>query len=128
MAQHTVLAQQGTDAIVTAATVSKTCLCNTYLDTPPHKCGKCVDYKYLNGPFSDEEEDNCDLSQEIFATAITIPGRDDPTSLKEAKASPEWEEWEHAAKSEMDQLHKMGHGSWSKDPLMQSQYPIDEYL
>ena len=51
IAQHTVLAQQGTDAIVTAAIVSKTCLCNTYLDTPPHKCGKCVDYKYLDDPF-----------------------------------------------------------------------------
>ena len=57
MAQHTVLAQQGTDAIVTAAIVSKTCLCNTYLDTPPYKSGKCVDYKYLDEPVSDKEED-----------------------------------------------------------------------
>ena len=79
------------------------------IDTPPRKTrGKRVDYKYLNDPFSDEEEDDCDLLQETFATAITIPGGDEPTCLKEAKASPEWEEWEHAVKSEMDQLHKMG--------------------
>ena len=57
MAQHTALAQQGTDAIVTAAIVSKTCPCKTFLDKPPHKCGKCVDYKYLDDPLSDKEED-----------------------------------------------------------------------
>ena len=67
-----------------------------------------MDYKSLNDPFSDEEEDGCDLLQETFAIAITIPGGDEPKSLKEARASPEWEEWENAVKSEMDQLHKMG--------------------
>ena len=42
-------------------------------------------------------------------------------------ASPEWEEWEGTVKSEMDQLHKMGTWIPVKDPLMQSQYPIDGY-
>ena len=109
MAQHTVLAQKGTDAIVTATIVSKTCLCNTYLDTPPHKCGKCVDYKYLDDPFSDKEEDIIVIYCEKH---LPLPLQFLKEMKQEAKKKL-WhhlngKEWEGAVKSEMDQLHKMG--------------------
>jgi hypothetical protein len=38
-------------------------------------------------------------------------GGDDPKSLKEARTSPEWPEWERAINAELDQLNEMG--TWS---------------
>jgi transposase InsO family protein len=76
---------------------------------PPRKTrGKRVDYKYLNDPFSYEgDEDSWDM--EKYATfAVTSVQGDEPKGLKEAMESPEWEEWESAVRSEMEQLHKMG--------------------
>ena len=56
------------------------------------------------------QKDNCDLSQEISITAITIPGGDEPKSLKEAlrhHLNGKNGMGRHS-QSEMDQLHKMG--------------------
>jgi hypothetical protein len=83
------------------------------VDTPLCKtCGKCVDYRCLNDPLShkavkDDELD--DIIQETYAAYTgSYPEGDEPKSLKQARESPEWEEWECAVRSEMDQLQKMG--------------------
>jgi hypothetical protein len=83
------------------------------IDAPLHNtCGKCVDYRHLNNPFShnaEEEEDDEDITQEAYTTlAKSFPTADKPKSLKQAMESPEREEWERAVKSKMDQLQKMG--------------------
>ena len=36
--------------------------------------------------------------------AYTLDPGEEVTSLKQAKESPEWPEWEHAIKAELDQL------------------------
>ena len=66
---------------------------------------KAVDYRYLNNPFLDEDEQDINLSDE--QTFAIIPG-DEITSLKEAKNSPDWPEWEKATKSELAQLKPNG--------------------
>ena len=38
-------------------------------------------------------------------------GGDDPKSLKEARKSPEWPEWEQAIQAELEQLNHTG--TWS---------------
>ena len=64
-----------------------------------------MDYRYLNDPFPDEEEAGIvEVREEVFAVVLD----DDCHSLQEAKASPEWPEWESAIHAELDQLHKMG--------------------
>ena len=64
-----------------------------------------VDYRYLNNPFPDEDNEmNLTSEEQIYAI---IPG-DEYTSLKDAKNSPDWPEWEKAAQSELDQLTQMG--------------------
>jgi len=65
-----------------------------------------TNYKYLNDPFPDEEEEGAFPNIEDNAEAM-ITG-DDCHSLKEAKASPEWPDWEHAIQAELDQLQEMG--------------------
>ena len=58
----------------------------------------CVDYNYRNDPFSDEKE----VGMLLIAkeTAFTVIPGDDCKSLKEAKESPGWPEWEHAIQIE----------------------------
>ena len=65
-----------------------------------------VDYRYLNNPFPDEEDDEANITSEEQIFSI-IPG-DEYTSLKDAKNSPNWPEWEKAAQKELDQLTQMG--------------------
>jgi hypothetical protein len=66
-----------------------------------------ADYKHLHDPFPDEEDDK----NEIFLTmeeVYAIIAGDELTSLKEAKDSPEWPEWERAMQEELDMLKGMG--------------------
>ena len=65
-----------------------------------------VDYRYLNNPFPDEEDDEANITSEEQIFSI-IPG-DEYTNLKDAKNSPDWPEWEKAAQKELDQLTQMG--------------------
>ena len=85
---------------------------NVDLDTPRKTCGKRPDYRRMNDPFPDEEEDTFDDEREqmsmLAANAKAHSGGDEPKSLIEAQRSPEWSEWEHAVKEELDQLHKRG--------------------
>ena len=75
---------------------------NEDLDAPRRTCGKHIDYRVLENPFPDEEEDQeDDLVTQLCAStaeAIAQSGGDEPKSLKEALGSPEWPEWEHAVK------------------------------
>ena len=78
------------------------------------------DYSKLNNPLPDLEEipddndddDECHLtsSAEIMYQAFTETNlqKGDPKTLKEAKLSPEWPEWEKAIQAELKQLREMG--------------------
>lgn len=72
------------------------------MDAPRKTRGIKRDYRRMNDPYSDEED--------LFyvAQVEAILGGDDPKSLKQAKASLEWPEWECAIKSELDQLRDKG--------------------
>jgi len=61
---------------------------------PQKTRGICINYRYLNDPFSDEEEEG--VFPNIKNNAETIITRDDCHSLKEAKAFLEWPDWECA--------------------------------
>jgi len=80
------------------------------LNNEPRKtCGKKVDYKKLNNPFSDSEEEALTtefihMDDETYIAAAS----DGPSSLKEAWNSKEWPKWEQAIKAELNQLHDMG--------------------
>ena len=63
-----------------------------------------MDYRYLNDPFPDEEARIVVVREEAFAV---VPD-DECHSLQEAKASPEWPEWESAIHAKLNQLHRMG--------------------
>ena len=75
---------------------------------------KRVDYRYLDDPFWDENE-------EIDST-YTVSPSGEPESLEEAKRSPEWDEWEKAIKVELDQLTKMG--TWKLEEKPKDAIPI----
>jgi len=64
------------------------------------------DYRYLHDPFPDEKEAGmlCIAKEQVFTV---IPG-DDCHSLKEARESPDWPEWEKAIQTELEQLRQMG--------------------
>ncbi|GBE84071.1 hypothetical protein SCP_0600490 [Sparassis crispa] len=61
-----------------------------------------------------------EIAQALYATALasgdrTASAGDEPRSLTEAQASPEWSEWEKAVKAEYDQLQGMG--TWELQDL-----------
>ena len=68
--------------------------------------GVRVDYQYLNDPFPDEIEAGiaCVEKEEVFAV---LPD-DECCNLQQAKALPEWPEWEQAILTELAQLKHMG--------------------
>ena len=93
---------------------------NEDLDAPRRTCGKHIDYRVLENPFPDEEEDQeDDLVTQLCAStaeAVVQSEGDEPKSLKEALGSPEWLKWEHAVKEELDQLQKRGTWILTKKP------------
>jgi hypothetical protein len=77
------------------------------------------DYAKLNDPFpeSDKDEDSMlvivlMINNESYNTAVN----DGPISLREAKLSPDWPEWEKAIKIELEQLR-----TWVPGNLLKSQ-------
>ena len=74
--------------------------------SPRRTRGVCVDYRYLNDPFPDEEEVR--IAYIAREEALTSNPKDECHSLREAKESPEWPEWEQAIHAELDQLKRMG--------------------
>jgi hypothetical protein len=76
--------------------------------------GVRVDYRFLNDPFPDEEETGkASTAGEEASSAIPD---DECHSLREAKQSPEWPEWEEAIHAELDQLKRMGTWKLVKRP------------
>jgi Reverse transcriptase (RNA-dependent DNA polymerase) len=68
------------------------------INTPWKTHGIHTNYQHLHNPFPD-------LSVEEAFGIITS---DELTSLKEAKDSPEWPEWERAMQEQLDLLKEMG--------------------
>ena len=68
--------------------------------------GNRPDYRYLNDPFPDEEETG--IATASKPEAFVVMPDDDCPSLKDARTSPEWPEWEQAIHAELDQLQRMG--------------------
>jgi len=75
------------------------------VDAPRKTRGVRVDYRYLNDPFLDKEEAGVSIVHEESYAAVP---NDECRSLREAKQSPEWLEWEKAIRAKLDQLKKMG--------------------
>jgi len=80
----------------------------TNIDTrePQKTRGVQQDYRYLADPFLDEEEARMVSIAKVEVFAV-IPG-DNCHSLKEARESPDWPEWECAIHTELKQLQRMG--------------------
>jgi reverse transcriptase-like protein len=68
--------------------------------------GRWINYRYLADPFPDEEEDETTFTTNENVYAI-IAG-DEYTSLKDARNSIDWPEWEKAIQKELTQLYQMG--------------------
>ena len=66
-----------------------------------------VDYKQLNSPFSDEEDNEAYQIYAETAYQATL-GPNDPETLKEAKTFKDWPEWEAAIRAELVQLEQFG--------------------
>src|SRR6266850_444911 len=71
--------------------------------------GKKVNYRKLDNPFSDSEEDvftyeSTEMDDQAYITAAS----DGPPSLKEVRKSEEWPKWQQAIRAKLDQLHAMG--------------------
>ena len=68
----------------------------------------------MHDPFPDEEEAGiaCVNKEEAY---IVVPD-DDCHSFRQAKGSKEWEEWERAMHTELEQLHRMGTWKLIKKP------------
>ena len=88
-----------------------------------------IDYKQLHKRsewFSDETEDvNVEVSigNLIYnAFGDTPLGSDDPKTLREAKDSPEWPQWEKAVETELQQLEDMG--VWKLENQPEDMIPI----
>jgi hypothetical protein len=76
-----------------------------------------VDYRYLHNPFPDEDDDANEVTFTSDEQLFAIIAGDKHTSLKDARNSPDWPEWEKAIQSELAQLHQMGTWRLVEKPL-----------
>jgi hypothetical protein len=67
-----------------------------------------VDYQYLQNPFPDEEDDPNEVAFTSDEQIYAIIAGDEFTSLKDARNSSDWLEWEKAIQNELNQLQQMG--------------------
>jgi hypothetical protein len=67
-----------------------------------------VDYRYLHNPFPDEDDNAYGLAFSSDDQLYAIIASDEYTSLKDARNSPDWPEWDKVIQSELAQLHQMG--------------------
>ena len=94
-------------------------------DEPRRTRGIRKDYRQLADPFTsenetdDEEEDDLDDSQMILLMA---EAGDEFHTLKEAKESPDWPEWEIAIQAELNQLRDKG--TWELVDLPAGAIPL----
>jgi reverse transcriptase-like protein len=86
----------------------------TSQNEPRKTRGIRTDYRYLSDPFPDEEEAfqaaevTGEEPERIRTHTYALEIGDEYHSLREAKASLDWPEWEQAIKNELDQLDRMG--------------------
>src|SRR6266567_5206947 len=73
-----------------------------------HTRGICMDYRYLHNPFPNEEDEANEATFSSNEELFAIIAGDELTSLKDAKKSPDWLEWEKAIQIELTQLQQMG--------------------
>ena len=82
------------------------------IDQPRKTRGNRVDYQKLHDPFSDHE----DGDEQNYQYNVTDT-QSDPLTLKDAKASDEWPEWEKAIHAELEQLNQMGTWKLIEKPI-----------
>jgi hypothetical protein len=72
--------------------------------------GKCMDYRHLHDPFSNDEdnEEIVNAAATVCDKTFSITTNDGELTLKEARKSNEWPKWEKAIQAELAQLKKMG--------------------
>ena len=71
--------------------------------------GKQVDYRALKDPYPDKLDEQGNLIVDSDNDQIyTITAGDEHNSLKEAKASYDWPEWQHAMDIELKHFQEMG--------------------
>ena len=92
-------------------------------DEPCRTRGVWKDYKKLDIPFSDDEEDDnpYDLDEESMIIMMAEAGADLQT-LKEVKESPDWPKWERAIHSELAQHQEKG--TWELVDLPKGTVPL----
>ena len=90
----------------------------------PQRCtrGIRVDYRYLHNPFPDEDNDANEITFTSDEQLFAIIAGDKHTSLKDARNSPNWLEWEKAIQSELAKLHQMG--TWRLVEKLPNAIPI----
>jgi len=90
------------------------------IDVPTWKTrGLYLDFRWLDNPFSDEEDKDIMITIQIMIyneSCITATS-DGPTSLKQAKDSANWPEWEKAIVVELEQLQAKGTWELVNKPL-----------
>ncbi len=60
-----------------------------------------MDYHHLNDPFSDDENEDINVIADISDEVFSVTANDGVASLKEARKSDEWPEWEKAIKAKL---------------------------
>jgi len=81
-----------------------------------------VDYYHLNNPFFNNKDETTNIATIISDESFSIAANDSVVSLKEARKSDEWPEWEKAIKAELAQLQKMG--TWRLVKKLANAIPI----
>ena len=67
-----------------------------------------MDYQYLQNPFPNEENETNEVTSSSNEEIFSIIAGDEHTSLKDAKKSADWPEWDKAVQTELAQLQHMG--------------------
>jgi Reverse transcriptase (RNA-dependent DNA polymerase) len=86
-------------------------------DEPRKTRGVRLDYRHLNDPYSEDEDDEEEIYEESFLLELLLAEiSDEFHSLKEAKESTDWPQWDKAIRSELDQHQEKGTWELVKKP------------